>query len=45
HQWLIRKREPSGCFRAFLHNHWLGMAIFLGIAVDQWLSRVEPAIA
>ncbi|MBT3196861.1 MAG: 4-hydroxybenzoate octaprenyltransferase [Gammaproteobacteria bacterium] len=34
HQWLIRKREPAMCFRAFLHNHWLGMVVFLGIALD-----------
>jgi len=34
HQWLIRKREPAGCFRAFLHNNWVGMVVFLGIAVS-----------
>ncbi len=34
HQWLIRKREPADCFRAFLHNHWLGMTIFIAIALD-----------
>lgn len=31
---IARRRERSACFRAFLHNHWVGMAIFLGIAVD-----------
>lgn len=34
HQVLIRRREPAECFRAFLHNNWLGMAIFIGIALD-----------
>jgi len=34
HFWLIRTRERDRCFRAFLHNHWLGLAVFLGIAAD-----------
>lgn len=38
HQWLIREREPAGCFRAFLHNQWLGMTIFAGIVVDYLLN-------
>ncbi|HKX57198.1 MAG TPA: 4-hydroxybenzoate octaprenyltransferase [Xanthomonadales bacterium] len=29
---LIRLREPAACFRAFLHNNWVGLAIFLGLA-------------
>ncbi|MCP8466966.1 4-hydroxybenzoate octaprenyltransferase [Pseudomonas sp. ZM23] len=29
-----RDREPMKCFKAFLHNHWAGLAIFLGTAVD-----------
>jgi len=28
------ERERSACFRAFLHNHWVGMAVFLGIALE-----------
>jgi 4-hydroxybenzoate polyprenyltransferase len=27
---LIRRRQPNACFRAFIHNHWLGLAIFAG---------------
>jgi 4-hydroxybenzoate polyprenyltransferase len=34
HQWLARHREPAGCFQAFQGNHYVGMAIFLGIALD-----------
>lgn len=34
HQYLIRHRDRDACFRAFLHNNWVGMAIFLGIAFD-----------
>lgn len=36
HLWWIRDREPRACFRAFLHNTWLGAAVFAGILVDQW---------
>jgi 4-hydroxybenzoate polyprenyltransferase len=27
-QWLIRHRSRDGCFRAFLNNHWFGLAVF-----------------
>lgn len=30
-QRLIRDRDREQCFKAFLNNHWVGMAIFLGI--------------
>ena len=33
-QWLIRARTPRDCFRAFLNNHWFGLVIFVGIALD-----------
>ena len=32
--WSTRGREPQACFAAFLHNHWAGLAILLGIIVD-----------
>jgi len=32
--WLIRKREPEACFRAFNNNHFVGLAIFAGLALD-----------
>jgi 4-hydroxybenzoate polyprenyltransferase len=32
--WSTRGRDPQACFRAFLHNHWAGLAIFAGIVVD-----------
>ncbi len=31
HYYLIRGRERDACFKAFLHNGWLGAAIFAGI--------------
>ena len=32
--WYTRDRDPQRCFKAFLHNHWAGLAIFVGIALD-----------
>ena len=29
--WYTRDRDPQRCFKAFLHNHWAGLAIFVGI--------------
>jgi 4-hydroxybenzoate polyprenyltransferase len=30
-QYLIVYRVPENCFRAFLHNHWIGAIVFFGI--------------
>ncbi len=35
---LCRKRERGPCLRAFLHNNWVGAAVFAGIAADLWLG-------
>ncbi|BCG21938.1 4-hydroxybenzoate octaprenyltransferase [Pseudomonas tohonis] len=32
--WSTRTRDPQACFKAFLHNHWAGMAIFIGLVAD-----------
>ncbi len=34
HYTLIRGRSREGCFKAFLHNNWVGGAIFAGIAAN-----------
>lgn len=33
HYTLIRGRERGPCFKAFMHNNWLGGAIFAGLAL------------
>ncbi|MHB1232173.1 MAG: 4-hydroxybenzoate octaprenyltransferase [Burkholderiales bacterium] len=39
HYSLIRNRDRERCFKAFLHNNWVGAAIFAGIALDFLLRR------
>lgn len=34
HGRLIRERTREGCFRAFRANHWVGLAVFAGIAIS-----------
>jgi 4-hydroxybenzoate polyprenyltransferase len=34
HYTLIRGRSREGCFRAFRLNHWLGCAVFAGVALE-----------
>ncbi len=34
HVWLIRRRERLSCFLAFRMNHWLGLTVFLGVALS-----------
>jgi 4-hydroxybenzoate polyprenyltransferase len=34
HYTLIRGRTREGCFKAFRVNHWLGFAVFAGVAAD-----------
>jgi len=38
--WLIRRREPERCFRAFLNNHYVGAAVFIGILLDYTFRTV-----
>jgi len=37
-QWWVRKREPAACFRAFLNNNWVGLALFAGLVVHYLLD-------
>src|SRR6266513_1983366 len=33
-QWLIRKRDPAACMRAFLNNQYVGLVVFVGILLQ-----------
>lgn len=35
---LIKNRQQSHCFKAFLDNNWIGGAIFLGLAAEYYLQ-------
>lgn len=37
-QHLIRLRYQAECFQAFLNNNWVGMVVFIGLALD-YLAR------
>ena len=43
HQWLARDRQAAGCFRAFLHNQYIGMIIFIGIVLHYTFAPVGSA--
>ncbi len=35
--WLIKQRETTACFKAFLHNAWIGAVICAGFAAQYYL--------
>jgi 4-hydroxybenzoate polyprenyltransferase len=43
HYALIRDRGREGCFKAFLHNNWVGGAVFAGILAAYAAAGAWPA--
>lgn len=39
-QRLIQYREREECFKAFLHNHYSGLVVFIGIAADYFIQQL-----
>lgn len=39
---LIRRRDPEACFRAFLHNRYIGVVIFVGIVLAYTFALPGP---
>ena len=35
---IARGRDRAACFKAFLHNHWVGLSVFAGLALDYTLG-------
>lgn len=36
---LIKDRNKTNCFKAFLHNNWIGLVIFIGLAIEYYIIR------
>ena len=41
HWFLIRGRSRDGCFKAFMHNNWVGAAIFAGTVLSYPVSALS----
>jgi 4-hydroxybenzoate polyprenyltransferase len=42
HQWVARDRQPAACFKVFMHNHYIGMIVFIGIVLHYTFNPVFP---
>jgi len=37
-QWLMRNRDRDACFAAFRNNNWVGLALWVGVAMSLSLN-------
>ena len=37
-QYMVRGRQRDACFKAFLNNNWVGLAIWIGLVIDYTIS-------
>jgi 4-hydroxybenzoate polyprenyltransferase len=40
-QFLIKDREPSKCFEAFLNNNWFGLILFAGVFLEYQVGGIS----
>ena len=38
HYFLMKNRDKTSCFKAFLHNNWFGFAVFMGLAAHYFIQ-------
>lgn len=43
-QWLIRFREGPACFKAFLNNNYVGLAVFAGILLSYLIPATQASV-
>ena len=39
-QFLIKDRDPSQCFKAFLNNNWFGLILFTGVFLEYQIGSI-----
>jgi len=43
-QYLIRNRDSDACFKAFLNNNWVGLAVFCGVLLDAYAPLLRSNV-
>jgi 4-hydroxybenzoate polyprenyltransferase len=40
-QFLIKDRQPSQCFKAFMNNNWFGLILFIGVFLEYQVGGIS----